>query len=953
MKIDKFSMAKGWMMQDDASPEEAKATWDFLEKKFEDNRNNQLMASAETDAIIQSINDKFGPGTMFPASQAPQPEMTDTQAIFEWEERNRKAGGGRIGFEDGNDVDVPKWKRTTNYKKTQEAKKKGLVWNKYTKTMDKPVGPWGNTPKSEFSKLSNTEKFHRYVARKKAANPDWKRQQLPKKEGKVWDRKEKVFREKKARTKGKAGLEFEKKLLELIEQGNTNFETQGHLIEKITGSKNTSGNISRILDKHKDKFKFTRKTRLGGNEALKNEKILEYFNQQEPGSRINVERAVKDINKTLPKDQQLSETIIYNRLKDTKFNTNFLGSHTIGSLHGELSDGMKQNIIDTFGDELGITMEDFAKKGRYGVNAAKDINKYEAIRRFVKGGKFDVAYNVGAADGWILESYKRAGYKPLKEVIKGVEKTIGYEAPDGTKWYGAKKWATKYNGKQVKESNPGWKRVDDLVKIVGETRVAPNQAIMDLLSKGSGIKNINGITLESLTGYLLDNNVDVKDIKRGLINLPKHHVKGVKISPDADIQLVTRVANEKARDTLVEIENLKKQNLSINYDAIDADLKNYGVSVVVDGKRLGGQGFESKADIEKWATEKIGKWKKADFEKFAKQFKNPKLNKFAQNMMSSGPAGAYELLMKDPITQKLINSKPFKEFEALTRGTMRTAGKAFGLGDLVLGYYDYKNNLSKGESPNVARENAYQMMSFGLWKTGDKEVQKEIRERFVKEGGNPDIFDQTVALNKKHQEFRKTLNEFAEQSEWAGDKTAKATFEKMLTNNMNDIINMQKKLSVDYGIDQAGGPITIGTSQAAEDVKKAAYGYAKDRTASVIEKAALRKDPAAGVEGDPIMNMLGPGWWKKFLPQNLLWGNFAGVPVTEKEKEAYRIKQLAKEDPEAFEKHLQKQGVYRSEGMNLPALINFSMRYPEYGVNFETGKKSYFDGGIASLRRKK
>ena len=45
------------------------------------------------------------------------------------------ADGGRIGFEDGNDVDVPKWKRTTNYKKTQEAKKKGLVWNKYTKTL--------------------------------------------------------------------------------------------------------------------------------------------------------------------------------------------------------------------------------------------------------------------------------------------------------------------------------------------------------------------------------------------------------------------------------------------------------------------------------------------------------------------------------------------------------------------------------------------------------------------------------------------------------------------------------------------------------------------------------------------------------------------------------------------------------------------------------------------------
>ena len=290
-----------------------------------------------------------------------------------------------------------------------------------------------------------------------------------------------------------------------IAQGNTTFETQGDLIKAATGKEKADGSESRVFKKYKDKFTFKRTSRLGGNVALKNEKILEYFNNQEAGSKIKVERAVKEINKNLPKTEQISESIIYNRLKDSKFNTTFLGSHTVGSLHGQLSDGMKQNIIDTFGDDLGVTMEDFAKKGKYGVNATTDINKYEAIRRFVEGGKFDVAYNVGAADGWVLESFKRAGYKPLKEVIRGVEKTIGYEAPDGTKWYGAKKWATKYNGKQVKELNPGWKRVDDLVKIVGETRVAPSQAIMDLLSKGSGIKNIKGITLESLTGYLLDN----------------------------------------------------------------------------------------------------------------------------------------------------------------------------------------------------------------------------------------------------------------------------------------------------------------------------------------------------------------------------------------------------------------------------------------------------------------
>jgi len=96
MRVDKYTMAQSWMRQDDATPEEAKATWDTLETEFEDKRKAQLMASAETDAIIKTINDKFGPGTMFPASEAPIPEMTDTQRIMEWNERNRKAGGGRM-----------------------------------------------------------------------------------------------------------------------------------------------------------------------------------------------------------------------------------------------------------------------------------------------------------------------------------------------------------------------------------------------------------------------------------------------------------------------------------------------------------------------------------------------------------------------------------------------------------------------------------------------------------------------------------------------------------------------------------------------------------------------------------------------------------------------------------------------------------------------------------------
>jgi len=94
MRVDKYTMAQSWMRQDDATPEEAKATWDTLETEFEDKRKAQLMASAETDEIIKTINDKFGPGTVFPASEAPIPPKTLDRDM--WESANE-----RLGFYEG------------------------------------------------------------------------------------------------------------------------------------------------------------------------------------------------------------------------------------------------------------------------------------------------------------------------------------------------------------------------------------------------------------------------------------------------------------------------------------------------------------------------------------------------------------------------------------------------------------------------------------------------------------------------------------------------------------------------------------------------------------------------------------------------------------------------------------------------------------------------------------
>ena len=52
----------------------------------------KYFASAETDEIIKQINDQFGPGTLFPASEAPTPE----NPYKDFEDRNPAANGGMM-----------------------------------------------------------------------------------------------------------------------------------------------------------------------------------------------------------------------------------------------------------------------------------------------------------------------------------------------------------------------------------------------------------------------------------------------------------------------------------------------------------------------------------------------------------------------------------------------------------------------------------------------------------------------------------------------------------------------------------------------------------------------------------------------------------------------------------------------------------------------------------------
>ena len=137
-----------------------------------------------------------------------------------------------------------------------------------------------------------------------------------------------------------------------IDKGKTTWESRSALIR--AAGETVNGHSNRILKKFESKLHF------GLTLDIKNKEIKKYFDKQPKNSLISVEGAVKIINQNLPKKIQISETIIYNRLKDLKFNTNNLKGQT---LDNQVSKTAPYNvkISDSFKEKL----KKLRKKGVY------------------------------------------------------------------------------------------------------------------------------------------------------------------------------------------------------------------------------------------------------------------------------------------------------------------------------------------------------------------------------------------------------------------------------------------------------------------------------------------------------------------------------------------------------------------------------------------------------------
>ena len=160
-----------------------------------------------------------------------------------------------------------------------------------------------------------------------------------------------------------------------IDKGNTDWESRSELLRASKAKMN--GHSRRILKEYENKFNFGLATQ------VKNDAIKKYFDKQPKNSLISVEGAVKIINKDLPKHIKISETIIYNRLKDKSFNKNNLKAQP---LDNQVSKFMLYDIKIT---------KEFENK----IDALKSQGIYVGIETTQRGSKtirlrIDEVYNI-------------------------------------------------------------------------------------------------------------------------------------------------------------------------------------------------------------------------------------------------------------------------------------------------------------------------------------------------------------------------------------------------------------------------------------------------------------------------------------------------------------------------------------------------------------------------------
>ena len=201
-----------------------------------------------------------------------------------------------------------------------------------------------------------------------------------------------------------------------INSGNIDWESKSKLIR--SSDEKVNGHTTKILNKFEHKFNFSI--------DLKNKEIKKYFDQLPKNSIINVLRARDEINKNLsPKNQiggERSCKIIYDRLKNPKFNTNNLKPQT---LDNQVSKVQAYKVSKQFEDKVKNMNEKLKDAGKWAYVYLEDTqagNKTLRLHIFDSILSKDKKKN---EKSYILgKTIKSTTFPPNDESLKKIQKLI-------------------------------------------------------------------------------------------------------------------------------------------------------------------------------------------------------------------------------------------------------------------------------------------------------------------------------------------------------------------------------------------------------------------------------------------------------------------------------------------------------------------------------------------------
>ena len=949
-----YFKAQGWFKTYALNSQDSRGVFQELVKEDEEAFR---LASAESDRIKAMMNEKYGPGTMKYGSEIKQPEIKTPQAAFEFSQRNPAAEGGRIPFGEAGFVD-----KANNVKLGQDLGK-GITQRLRHGKIKYSVGSFGSKEKMKKKKI----KFTEFTTLKEATD---RRLMLVEKYGEPggpqpdkikFDYKKLVEQDPEFETFFKQEIKESKALQAVIKKYNLDENNLEEIWNKTRDETRRSEKIRKkslpgeerlispaTFDKITKKFELTYKANKGTIDSIEMGKLLNL-----PEGELS--KLMSHIDKPYP-DSKISNTPLVSRID-------------------------KANTLKNILENEGIIYE---RTNRGGEKVDPDLGRY---RFKVDENKFK---ELSESDTFGFEKKQPPVTQKMSDMYTGLSKAsdnyqkFGYDKDSGTI-----RTLTKSLNNSLKAMND-----KQLLKFIENNPKLNNLVTLEFNPKDP--KMFKNQDLRKMDINIVRQNVNFEaDHIRGKRTVvydaaTKKITDGLGLAYPKNLYIIPKGLNAgvKQRVENYVAENIKNPKMKKEIKLIDDYFKTNKISYwnrttgkygghtpIETGTGLGQIGIEDKESLKKILT---GKYVNTRGEtKFIAD--NPdKLIESVNELNKSRVGMDYidgktdfigvnsgfntDLLMKDKTIQKILNSKAGQAVKNATRGTTAAAGKVFGGIDVVIGALDYANNKSKKQSDSVALGNAVQAMSINLLKTGDNARINEIKDLFVKNGGDGKIFDQATDLNAKDQEINDLIYNNKKTADRAFTNLSKTklglgesidqrktdygilkkSLNEEIKNKIEERDGMVESYKTNLRVNEAGAPIQIGNqdffSKPFRDIKRTALDKIESENKASFPMQKEQRKFTSGNIGN-------------FIENELITLN----PKKNRNEERL-IKEMAENYPQELYRFNLERGMDPDNLIRVEDILDLKSKYPQLmGVNTtkyvkQADRKA--EGGITGLRSK-